>query len=68
MHANEIGTLIVDGKVIVELRSVEKVHPAHKRQVLTYPRPTEMKLGQLLNFGEVLMRDGVTRIRLAARP
>jgi GxxExxY protein len=53
--------LIVEGKVIVELKSVEKVHPAHKKQVLTYLRLTGMKLGYLLNFGEALMKDGITR-------
>ncbi len=54
--------LIVAGKVIVELKSVEKVHPAHKKQLLTYLRLTGMKLGYLLNFGEALMKDGITRI------
>jgi GxxExxY protein len=54
--------LMVEGKVIVELKSVEKVHPAHKKQVLTYLRLTGMKLGYLLNFGEALMKDGITRI------
>jgi GxxExxY protein len=54
--------LIVEGKVIVELKSVEKIHPAHKKQVLTYLRLTRMKLGYLLNFGEALMKDGITRI------
>jgi len=54
--------LIGEGKVIVELKSVEKVHPAHKKQVLTYLRLTGMKLGNLLNFGEALMKDGITRI------
>ena len=53
--------LIVGGKVIVELKSVEKVHPAHKKQVLTYLRLTGLKLGYLLNFGEALMKDGITR-------
>ncbi len=53
--------LIVEGKVIVELKSVEKVHPAHKKQLLTYLRLTGMKLGYLLNFGEALMKDGITR-------
>jgi len=43
--------LIVEGKVIVEVKSVEKVHPAHKKQLLTYLRLTGMKLGYLLNFG-----------------
>ncbi len=54
--------LIVDCKVIVELKSVETVHPAHKKQLLTYLRLTDLKLGYLLNFGESLMKDGITRI------
>lgn len=53
--------LIIDGKVIVELKSVECVWPAHKRQLLTYLRLTGLKLGYLLNFGEALMKDGITR-------
>ncbi len=53
--------LIVEGKVIVELKSVEVVSNAHKKQVLTYLRLTGMKLGYLLNFGEALMKDGITR-------
>ena len=54
--------LIVDGKVLVELKSVEHVSAAHKKQLLTYLRLTGLKLGYLLNFGEALMRDGITRI------
>ena len=54
--------LIVGNLVIVELKSVERVAPAHKKQVLTYLRLTGLKLGYLLNFGAVLMRDGITRI------
>ena len=53
--------LIVERKVIVELKSVETVHPAHKKQLLTNLRLTGMKLGYLLNFGEALMKDGITR-------
>ena len=52
---------IVDGKVIVELKLVEKINPAHKKQLLTYFRLTGMKHGYLLNFGEALMKDGITR-------
>src|SRR5262245_47469535 len=51
--------LIVEGKVIVELKSVERVTPAHKKQLLTYLRLTGLKLGYLLNFGEALMREGI---------
>jgi len=53
--------LIVDSMVIVELKSIECVTPAHKKQLLTYLRLTGLKLGYLLNFGEALMRDGITR-------
>ena len=53
--------LLVEGKVIVELKSVEKASPAHKKQLLTYLRLTGLKLGFLLNFGEALMKDGITR-------
>ena len=53
--------LIVNGKVILELKSMEKVHPSHKKQLLTYLRLTGTKLGYLLSFGEALMKDGITR-------
>lgn len=53
--------LIVDEKVIVELKSIERVSPAHKKQLLTYLRLTGKKLGYLLNFGEALMKEGITR-------
>ena len=53
---------LIDGElVIVELKSIERVTPAHKKQLLTYLRLTGLKLGYLLNFGEALMRDGITR-------
>ena len=54
--------IIVDGKVILELKSVETVTNAHKKQLLTYLRLTGRKLGFLLNFAEALMKDGITRI------
>ena len=54
--------IIVENKVILELKSVESVIKAHKKQVLTYLKLTELKLGFLLNFGESLMKDGITRI------
>jgi GxxExxY protein len=53
--------LIVGDLVIVELKSIERVTPAHKKQLLTYLRLSGLKLGYLLNFGEALMRDGITR-------
>lgn len=53
---------IVEEKVIVELKSVERVSEAHKKQVQTYLRLTGCKLGFLLNFGEALMKRGITRV------
>lgn len=54
--------LIVHRKVIVELKSVEKVAPVHKKQLLTYLRLADKRLGLLINFGEALIKDGITRI------
>ena len=54
--------MIVEGKVIVELKSAESVSRAHQKQVLTYLKLTGMKLGFLLNFGEAVMKDGIHRI------
>jgi len=54
--------LVVGGKVMVELKSVEKVAPVHKKQLLTYLRLANMKLGLLINFGEALIKDGITRV------
>lgn len=54
--------MVVDGKVILELKSIEHTARAHAKQVLTYLKLTGMKLGFLLNFGEALMRDGISRV------
>ena len=54
--------MIIEGKVLLELKSVESLAKAHKKQVLTYLRLTGLKLGYLLNFGEALMKDGIVRI------
>ena len=53
--------MMVEGKVILELKSVEKVTGAHKKQVQTYLKLAGCKLGYLLNFGEEVMRSGITR-------
>lgn len=53
--------LIVEGKVIIELKSVERASPVHKKQLLTYLKLTGLKLGYLLNFGDELMKNGITR-------
>jgi len=54
--------IIVNDKVILELKSVESVSKAHKKQVLTYLKLSDMKLGFVLNFGAALMKDGISRI------
>jgi len=54
--------LVIDDKVILELKSVEGVTKTHKKQLLTYLRLSNKKLGYLLNFGEALMKDGISRI------
>ena len=54
--------LIVEDKVIVELKSVEKVSPVHKKQLLTYLRLADKRLGLLINFGSELIRNGISRI------
>ena len=53
--------MIVESKVILELKSVEKVTGAHKKQVQTYLKLSGCKLGYLLNFGEEIMKSGITR-------
>ena len=53
--------IIVNNKVVLELKSVERVTLAHKKQIQTYLRLTQCKLGYLLNFGEALMKTGITR-------
>ena len=54
--------IVVEEKVIVELKSVERISEAHKKQVQTYLRLKGCKLGFLLNFGEALMKRGITRV------
>lgn len=54
--------LVVDGEVLVELKSVERVAPVHKKQVLTYIRLGDLPIGLLLNFGARRLKDGVTRL------
>ena len=54
--------LMVEDRVIVELKSVEHVQPVHKKQLLTYLRLTGMRLGLLINFGAALLKDGIFRV------
>jgi GxxExxY protein len=54
--------LIVNDLLIVELKSIEAVLPVHKKQLLTYLRISNRRLGLLVNFGEELMKTGIHRI------
>ena len=54
--------LVVEEKVIVEIKSVESLAPVHKKQLLTYLRLADKRLGLLINFQVALIKDGITRI------
>jgi GxxExxY protein len=54
--------LIVENKVILEIKSVEQIANVHPKQLLTYLKIAGMKLGLLINFNEPLIKTGITRI------
>lgn len=54
--------LIVEDRLLIELKSVERMAPVHAKQVLTYLRLLEMPLGLLMNFGQPTFKDGLQRI------
>lgn len=53
--------LWVNEKVVIELKSVERITPAHRKQLQTYLRLSNSRLGYLLNFGSALMKEGIVR-------
>jgi iron complex transport system substrate-binding protein len=58
----EVAAIVVDGQLIVELKSVENIHPVHPKQLLTYLRLMNLALGLLINFGAPLLKDGLQRV------
>jgi GxxExxY protein len=54
--------IVVEDKVVVEIKSVEAVAPVHKKQLLTYLRLMDRRLGLLINFNVVLIKNGITRV------
>jgi len=54
--------MILEGKLLIELKAVEQVIPVHKAQVITYLKILKLPLGLLINFNEVLIKDGIQRI------
>ena len=55
---------LIDGKLVVELKAVEKLLPVHKAQVISYLKATACQLGLLINFNENLLRSGIQRVIL----
>ena len=58
--------LIVQRAVVVEIKSVERIHPAHVSQLLTYLRVTKLTVGLLLNFNSAILKHGIRRVVLNA--
>lgn len=54
--------LIVDNKVIIEIKSVLEMHPVYKKQLMTYLKLSGLKLGLLVNFNSPLIKTGITRL------
>lgn len=54
--------LVVENSVIVELKTVERLHPVHEAQLLSYLRMSDMRLELLINFNVKLLRDGIKRV------
>jgi len=54
--------VVIEGKVILELKSVERLQPEHGKQLMTYLRLSNMRLGLLINFGEAYLKDGFRRV------
>jgi GxxExxY protein len=62
IDAGFYADLVVEDKVIVELKSVETIAPVHKMQLLTHLKLADKRLGLLINFNVVLIKAGITRI------
>jgi iron complex transport system substrate-binding protein len=60
--------LLVDGRVVVELKSVEQLAPVHSKQLLTYIRLLDLRVGLLINFGAATLKEGVRRVANAYSP
>ena len=64
-HRLEVGyriDLVVEGSVVVEVKSVDAIHPIHQAQLLSYLRLSGMRVGLLLNFNVLHLRDGIKRM------
>jgi GxxExxY protein len=59
-----IESIYEDGCLIVEIKAVEKILPIHKAQLLSYMKLLDVPLGLLINFHEIVLRNGITRLSL----
>ena len=62
LEAGFRADLIVENKVIIEIKSVDAIAPVHRKQLLTYLRLANMRLGILINFDVELIKDGIRRV------
>ena len=62
IHAGFYADLVVEDQVMVEIKAVETVAPVHKKQLLTYLKLADKRLGLLINFNVVLIKHGITRV------
>jgi GxxExxY protein len=62
IHTGFHADLVVEGTVIVEIKALESIPPVHKKQLLTYLKLADKRLGLLINFNVALIKDGITRI------
>ena len=60
--------LLIDGRLIVEIKSIERLQPVHAKQLLTYLRLTRQPVGLLINFGGETLKEGVRRLVNNHRP
>lgn len=62
MAVGSRADLIVEDKVIVELKSMDAIPPAHFKKLITYLKLTKISVGLMINFNEVLLKNGIRRI------
>lgn len=62
IHTGFHCDLLVEDRVIVEIKALETIAPVHKKQLLTYLKLADKRLGLLINFNVALIKDGITRI------
>ncbi len=62
IHAGFFADLIVNDQIIVEIKSIDVIAPVHRRQLLTYLKMADKRLGLLINFNVALIEDGIIRM------